>query len=115
MSEDPTGSNDGTAEPAGGGAEEETVDGLPVLAEVRPLQRVAPVVLPALGTAAAAAAATGFVAGAATFALARRYGARRIARAQRDAGLVRRPREVLPAPGSRTYLVTVRPIAKLGE
>jgi hypothetical protein len=46
---------------------EETVEGLPVLAEVRALDRPSPATLPAVQ--AAAAMATGFVAGAATIAL----------------------------------------------
>ncbi|MGH2885865.1 MAG: hypothetical protein ACRDPM_20020, partial [Solirubrobacteraceae bacterium] len=54
------------AEP-GAGPEEEVVDGLPVLAEVRTIERFGPASLPAVQ--AAAAAATGFVAGAATIAL----------------------------------------------
>ena len=57
---------------------EEVVDGLPVLAEVRPIERAAPAALPAVQ--AAAAAATGFVAGAATLALVRRHSARQLAR-----------------------------------
>ncbi len=51
--------------------EEETVDGLPVLAEVRPIEPATRPALPAVQ--AAAVAATGFVAGAATVALVRRH------------------------------------------
>jgi hypothetical protein len=87
--------------------DEETVDGLPVLADVRPIERVVPAALPAVQ--AAAAAATGFVAGAATIALVKRHSARKLARAQR------RPIDMLPIVGSRTFLVDVHLIAKPGE
>jgi hypothetical protein len=90
--------------------EEETVDGLPVLAEVRPIERATPASLPAVQ--AAAAAMTGFVAGAATIALVRRHGARKLARARRSH---RRPADLLPIVGSRTFLVDVHLIAKPGE
>jgi len=59
---------------------EETVEGLPVLAEVRPIEPAPAPALPAVQ--AAAVAATGFVAGAATMALVRRRSARRLARSQ---------------------------------
>jgi hypothetical protein len=91
--------------------EVETVDGLPVLAEVRPIERALPAALPAVQ--AAAAAATGFVAGAATIALMRRHTARKLARAQRS--MPRRPVDMLPVVGSRTFLVDVHLIAKPGE
>lgn len=125
------GTNDGSAEPVDArrgeeavddrlGAEpvdamlgEETVEALPVLAELRTIEPVRPAALPTLS--AAAAAATGFVAGAATFALARRLGARRLARSGREVVPPRRPADVLPVAGSRTYLVNVRLIAKPGE
>ncbi len=84
--------------------EEETVDGLPVLAEVRTIDRVAPVALPAVQ--AAAAAATGFVAGAATLALVKRRSAQKLARSQR------RPVDMLPIIGSRTFLVDVHLVGK---
>ena len=87
--------------------QEETVDGLPVLAEVRTIERVAPVALPAVQ--AAAAAATGFVAGAATLALVKRRSARKLARTQR------RPSDLLPIVGSRTFLVDVHLVGKPGE
>lgn len=90
---------------------EETVDGLPVLAEVRPIERVSPAALPAVQ--AAAVAATGFVAGAATVALVRRHSARKLARMQRSAP--RRAIDVLPVVGSRTFLVDVHLLAKPGE
>ncbi len=87
----------------------EVVDGLPVLAEVRPLEPVPSASLPAVQ--AAAAAATGFVAGAATIALVRRVSARRVARAR-----ARRPAHGgLPIVGTRSFLVDVHLIAKPGE
>ncbi len=90
--------------------DEETVDALPVLAEVRAIER-APAMLPAVQ--AAAAAATGFVAGAATIALVRRRSARKLARAQRS--VPRRAVEMLPIVSSRTFLVDVHVLAKPGE
>ena len=92
-------------------------DGLPVVAEIREVTT-----LPAAGgglgaVQAVAAAATGFVAGAATLALARRYGGRRVERMAR--GLVpggRRPGDFWPAPGtSRTYVVRVHVLGRPGE
>ncbi len=91
--------------------QEETVQGLPVLADVRPIEPVVRPVLPAVQ--AAAAAATGFVAGAATVALVRRHSARKLARAQRR--MPRRPVDMLPVVGSRTFLVDVHLLAKPGE
>ncbi len=91
-------------------AEEETVDGLPVIADVRPVERAQPG-LPAMH--AAAAAATGFVAGAATVALVRRRSARKLAQARRTG--VRRPVDLLPIVSSRTFLVDVHLLAKPGE
>ena len=87
---------------------EEIVDGLPVLAEVRPIERIAPAALPAVQ--AVAAAATGFVAGAATLALVRRRSARKLARvaSRRGAGS-------LPIVGTRSFLVDVHLIAKPGD
>jgi hypothetical protein len=92
-------------------AEEETVEGLPILAEVRPIERAQSAALPAVQ--AAAAAATGFVAGAATVALVRRRSARKMARTQRAGP--RRPIDMLPVVGSRTFLVDVHLLAKPGE
>jgi len=89
-------------------ADEETVDGLPVLAEVRPLAPVSPPQVPAVQ--AAAAAATGFFAGAATIALVRRRNSRRLARASRSAP--RRAIEALPIVGSRTFIIDVHLVAK---
>jgi hypothetical protein len=91
--------------------EEETVEGLPVLAEVRPIERASAAARPAVQ--AAAAAATGFVAGAATVALVRRRSARKLARARPNAP--RRPIDMLPVVGSRTFLVDVHLLAKPSE
>ncbi len=108
--EDPAASSspDGALEPSL--EPEEIVDGLPVLAEVRAIE-------PARGSLpaaqAAAAAATGFVAGAATLALVRRRTTRKMKRAQRNAP--RRPIDMLPIVGSRTFLVDVHLLAKPGE
>ena len=90
-------------------ATEETVEGVPVLAEVRAVQSHAPVSLPAVQ--AAAVAATGFVAGAATLALMRRHSARKIARSRGP----RRALDTLPIVGSRSFLVDVHLIAKPGD
>jgi hypothetical protein len=90
--------------------EEETVQGLPVLAEVRAIERTTPAVLPAVQ--AAAVAATGFVAGAATVVLVKRHSARKVAR-QRSGP--RRAVDMLPIVGSRTFLVDVHLLAKPGE
>jgi hypothetical protein len=87
----------------------EVVDGLPVLAEVRPLEPVQSAALPAVQ--AAAAAATGFVAGAATIALVRRVSARRVTRARARS----RSHDGLPIIGTRSFLVDVHLIAKPGE
>jgi hypothetical protein len=89
---------------------EETVDGLPVLAEVRTIEPAAPRQLPAVH--AAAAAATGFVAGAATMVLVRRRATRKVLR-QRSAA--RRAADALPIVGSRTFVVDVHLLAKPGE
>ena len=80
---------------------EETVDGLPVLAEVRAIERGTPASLPAVQ--AAAAAATGFVAGAATIALVKRRAAKKVARR----AVPRRAADMLPIVASRTFLVDV--------
>lgn len=90
--------------------EEETVDGFPVLADVRTLEP-APSPLPAVQ--AAAVAATGFVAGAATVALVKRHSARKLARSGRSAP--RRAVEMLPIVGSRTFLIDVHLIGKPEE
>jgi hypothetical protein len=98
------------AEPVADGAEE-TVEGLPVLADVRAIEPASRATLPAVQ--AAAAAATGFVAGAATIALVRRHSTRKLARTQRKAP--KRPMDMLPIVGSRTFLVDVHLIGKPGE
>jgi hypothetical protein len=89
---------------------EETVEGVPVLAEVRAIEPAAPAALPAV--AAAAAAATGFVAGAATLALVRRHSARKLAR---TGSRQRRVADGLPIVASRSFLVDVHLIAKPSE
>ena len=81
--------------------DEETVDGLPVLAEVRTIERASPASLPAVQ--AAAAAATGFVAGAATIALVKR----RAAKGRPRRSVPRRAADMLPIVASRTFLVDV--------
>jgi hypothetical protein len=89
---------------APGGVEE--VDGLPVLAEPRVIEPAAPLVTPA----AAAVAATGFVAGAATVALVKRRAARKVARNSRAGS--RRAVDLLPIAASRSFLVDVHVLAK---
>jgi len=91
-------------------SDEETVDGVPILAEVRTIEPATPPALPAVQ--AAAAAATGFVAGAATLALVRRHSARKVARARNRQ---RRGGEGLSIVASRSFLVDVHLIAKPGE
>jgi hypothetical protein len=88
----------------------EIVDGLPVLAEVRTLEPASPASLPAVQ--AAAAAATGFVAGAATLAIARRIGSRRLARTRVTQ---RRGQDGLPIVGTRSFLIDIHMLAKPGE
>jgi hypothetical protein len=92
--------------------EEETVEGMPVLADLRPIEPAPPTPLPAVQ--AAAVAATGFVAGAATMALVRRHAARKLSRAQ---GLgFRRGADNLPVMGpGRTFLVHVRVVGRPGD
>jgi hypothetical protein len=92
-------------------SEEEVVDGFPVLAEVRTVERASPVSLPAVQ--AAAAAATGFVAGAATVALVRRRHARKLARHSKNGS--RRVADLLPITASRSFLVDVHVIGKQGD
>jgi hypothetical protein len=92
---------------------EEEVDGLPVLAEVRPIEPVQPAALPALPTVqAAAVAATGFVAGAATVALVMRRNARKVARLPAVAS---RGVDESPLLGVRTFLVHVHVLGRPGE
>jgi hypothetical protein len=96
----------------------EAIDALPVLAEVRTIERTQPSVIPAVQ--AAAVAATGFVAGAATIALLRRHGMRKLAarealdlRGMRDA--YRQPFDRLEPGSTRTYLVNVRVVSRPWE
>jgi hypothetical protein len=91
--------------------EVEVVDGFPVLAEVRTIEPVSTTSLPAVQ--AAAAAATGFVAGAATVALVKRRAARKTARNAKAAP--RRAVDMLPIVGSRSFLVDVHVIGKQGD
>jgi hypothetical protein len=86
----------------------ETVDGVPVLSEVHAIEPFAPAALPAVQ--AAAAAATGFVAGAATLALMRRHTARKLARSR-----LRRGIDALPIAGTRSFLIDIHLIAKPDE
>jgi hypothetical protein len=87
----------------------EVVDGLPVLTEVRALEPLPAAAVPAVQTAAAAA--TGFIAGAATLALVRLIGGRRSARAR-----VSRHRGVdgLPIIGTRSFLIDIHMLSKPG-
>jgi hypothetical protein len=87
----------------------EIVDGFPVLAEVRTIERPAPVSLPAVQVVVVAA--TGFVAGAATVALVKRRTAKKLARNGRGGGS-RRPADLLPIAATRSFLVDVHVIAK---
>jgi hypothetical protein len=89
----------------------EVVDGFPVVAEVRTVERVSPAALPAVQAAAAAGA--GFVAGAATVALIKRRAARKTSRNGR--GGPRRAVDMLPIVGSRSFLVDVHVIGKQGD
>jgi hypothetical protein len=97
--------------PEGVEPEEEIVDGLPVLAEVRAIESPSSASLPAVQ--AVAAAATGFVAGAATIALIKRRAARRMPRNGRAGS--RRPADMLPIAASRSFLVDVHVIGKQGD
>lgn len=92
--------------------EEETVEGMPVLADVHPIEPAPPAALPAVQ--AAAVAATGFVAGAAMVAFVRRHAARKLSRAQGPG--FRRGGDNLPVMGpGRTFLVHVRVVGRPGE
>ncbi|HWD85065.1 MAG TPA: hypothetical protein VG321_04895 [Solirubrobacteraceae bacterium] len=95
-------------------AEIEVVDGLPVVSSRREVARSA-AALPAVQTAAAAA--TGFMVGAATLALLRRRDSRRLTRELRDLrGRLepRRPPEPPMEPG-QSYLVHVRVFSRPGH
>jgi hypothetical protein len=80
---------------------EEAVDGLPVLADIRAIEPAQPTALPVVQ--AAVAAATGFVAGAATLAVVQRHRVRQLERRQR--GLSGLPG--MPVQRRRTFLVDV--------
>jgi hypothetical protein len=88
--------------------DEETVDGIPVLAEVRAIEPAPAAGLPAVQ--AAAAAATGFVAGAAALALIRRHATRKLARSRLQRGI-----DALPIAGTRSFLIDIHLIAKPEE
>jgi hypothetical protein len=92
-------------------SEAEVVDGLPVLAEVRPVEVVQNSSLGAVQ--AAAAAATGFVAGVATLAVIQHLASRRMGRVPPGAG--RRSWDYLPVTSSRTYIVDVHTLGAPGE
>jgi hypothetical protein len=85
--------------------DDELAGELPVLAEAAPLDRRRAQALPAVQ--AAAAATTGFLAGAATVAL-----AQRLKGVQRARLAARRPPEALPVVSSRTFLVNVHVIGR---
>ena len=88
--------------------DEETVDGVAVLSEVRAIESAQSPALPAVQ--AAAVAATGFVAGAATLVLMRRHATRKLARSR-----LRRGVDALPIAGTRSFLIDIHLIAKPGE
>ena len=89
--------------------EEETVDGIPVLAEIRAVEPPSPAVLPRVQ--AVAVAATSFAAGAATLALVRRHGAHK-----RLAGRpVRRPGDAFEIVASRRFMVDIHLLDKPGR
>jgi hypothetical protein len=88
--------------------DEETVDGVPVLAEVRAIAPAPAGGLPAVQ--AAAVAATGFVAGAATLALMRRHATRKLTRSRLQRGV-----DALPIVGTRSFLIDIHLIAKPQE
>lgn len=91
--------------------EVETVDGVPVLAEVRALERPSAGVLPA--AQAVALAATSFVAGVATLALVRRHGARKeLQRIARRAPRRGRGAEALEVVASQRLLVDIHLLHK---
>jgi hypothetical protein len=118
-------------EPASGEVVVQEVEAYPVLAETVEVERVRLASRPAVQ--AAALAATGFVAGAATVALARRHTTRKVARARLERAALRELREAgEPAKRSRastrrgkrtaeelgataTYLVNVRLLARTDD
>jgi hypothetical protein len=88
----------------------EPVEGVPVLVQARPMAPVTYAALPAVQ--AVAVAATSFVAGAAALALVRRHAARKLLRSR---PVARRPVDMLPVVGSRTFIVDIHLLAKPGE
>ena len=90
---------------------EATVDGLPVLADVRPVEPVPPAQIGVVQ--AAAAAATGFVAGAATLALIHHLASRRLAKMQ--SAVPDRTWEHLPVTRRRTFIVEVHTLGHPAE
>ena len=104
----PNGTDPSSREPNEPDADVEIVDGFPVLAEVRAVERSSAASLPTVQVAAVAA--TGFVAGAATVALVKRRAARKLARSSRTGS--RRAADLLPIAATRSFLVDVHVIAK---
>jgi hypothetical protein len=91
---------------------EETVDGVPVLSELRALEPATVGLLPAVQ--AVAVAATSFAAGAATLALVRRHGARK--RSKRAmSGPLRRSEEGFEIVASRRFMVDIHLLDKPGR
>lgn len=91
-------------------ADEEVLDGVPVLANVRELAEPSLGALPAVQ--AAAVAAGGFFAGALTMALLKRYAARRLGESTALAPVP--PPPSWPAGAGGTYLVHVRLVGRHG-
>jgi hypothetical protein len=89
--------------------EEETVDGVPVLADVRAVESATPALLPTVQ--AVAMAATSFAAGAATLALVRRHGARKQLKRAASRS-VRRSGDALEIVASRRFLVDIHLLEK---
>jgi hypothetical protein len=92
--------------------EEETVDGVPVLATVRAVEPSVPAVLPTVQ--AVAVAATSFAAGAATLALVRRHGARKHLK-RAAARPARRSGDALEIVASRRFMVDIHLLEKPGR
>jgi hypothetical protein len=93
--------------------EVEVVEGLPVLAEYHTVEVTPAGAVPTVQ--AAALAAGGFFAGALTMALLKRVAARKLAGASKlpdTAGSLAGLPRSWPAGGSRTYVVTVRPVIR---
>jgi hypothetical protein len=99
--------SDQYGEPLDAEEEVEVVDGLPVLAEFQTVEVVPSATVPAVQ--AAALAAGGFFAGALTMALIKRVAARKLAESASPLPDLSRH---WPAGGSRTYVVTIRPVSR---